>query len=170
MRRHWLVGWSINGLGMLAIVGSWTLLATLGPRWDEPSLSWAGGLAGAAGACLFVASARRVGRLRRPSRYSFDLDTSGPYAFVRHPQALALSLLVAGLAGLSRSAPLLATLPLWTAGWYLYARLEEALELLPSFGRRYLDYARETPRFLPEPRRILELFHQASEESTFSSR
>lgn len=168
--RHWLVGWSVNGLGMVAIASSWLLLATLEPRWNEPALLWLGAACALGGGVLFLASAKRVGRLRRPSHYSLELDTSGVYGYVRHPQALALSLLVAGLAGLSRSVPLLVTLPLWVAGWHAYARLEEELELLPSFGESYRDYAEETPLFLPDPRRILERLHQASEERTFSSR
>jgi protein-S-isoprenylcysteine O-methyltransferase Ste14 len=168
-RAHWLLGWWVNGLGMFAIVSSWLLLSTLGPRLDWLVLPWVGALSGAAGAMLFVASAENVGRLKRPSRYSLGLDTSGVYSIVRHPQALALSAMAMGLAGITRSVPLLVSLPLWVGAWYLYARLEEKFELLPSFGDAYASYAEDTPAFLPDPRRLAERYH-AREESTFNSR
>lgn len=169
-RAHWLLGWWVNGLGMLAIVSSWLLLATLGPRLEWAALPWVGALSGAAGAMLFVASAENVGRLKRPSRYSLGLDTSGVYSIVRHPQALALSSMAMGLAGITRSVPLLVSLPLWIGTWYLYGRLEEKFELLPSFGDAYVSYAEDTPAFLPDPRRLAEWWHHAREESTFNSR
>lgn len=150
-RVHWLAGWLLNGVGMLAIGAGWIVLAIVGPHRDWAALRAFGLAAGIAGALLYVASARHVGRLRSPSRYSLELDRSGPYALVRHPQALALILLALGLAGLSGSLSLLFTLPLWTLCWYAYARLEEVLELLPAFGGAYRVYQRETPCLLPRP-------------------
>lgn len=169
-RAHWLLGWTVNGLGMIAIGASWLLLSTLGPRWDWPVLSWLGLASGAAGGGLFLFSAVRVGRIKRPSRYSIELDTSGVYSVVRHPQALALSLLAMGLAGLTRSVPLLLTLPIWVGCWYLYTRLEEELELIPAFGTAYREYRKETPGLLPDPRRLVDWLHHAREERTVSSR
>jgi protein-S-isoprenylcysteine O-methyltransferase Ste14 len=134
---------------MLAIGAGWVALATLPPHWDSPLLDGVGAAAGLLGSFLYVSSAARVGRWRSPSHYSLDLDTAGPYANVRHPQALALVLVVLGLAGLSGSVPLLVSLPLWILCWYAYARLEEKLELVPAFGETYREYARETPCLIP---------------------
>jgi protein-S-isoprenylcysteine O-methyltransferase Ste14 len=149
---HWILGWCLNGGGMVAIGAGWMALATLPPHWDSPLLNGAGAAAGLAGSFLYLASAARVGRWRSPSRYSLDLDTGGPYARVRHPQALALILLAFSLAGLSGSLPLLGSLPLWILCWYVYARLEEKLELVPAFGERYVEYARKTPCLAPTRR------------------
>jgi hypothetical protein len=146
---HWLLGWCLNGGGMLAIGAGWLALATLPPHLDSPLLDGVGAAAGLLGSYLYVSSAARVGRWRSPSHYSLDLDTAGPYAHVRHPQALALVLLALGFAALSGSVALMGSLPLWLVCWYAYARLEEKLELVPAFGERYLDYARETPCLLP---------------------
>jgi protein-S-isoprenylcysteine O-methyltransferase Ste14 len=146
---HWLLGWCLNGGGMLAIGAGWMVLATLPPHWDSPLLVGLGAAAGFTGSLLYLASAARVGRWRSLSRYSLDLDTGGPYAQVRHPQALALILLAFGFAGLSGSVALLGSLPLWILCWYGYARLEEKLELVPAFGEGYSEYARRTPCLLP---------------------
>jgi protein-S-isoprenylcysteine O-methyltransferase Ste14 len=150
-RAHWLLGFGVNGLGMVFIGAGWFVLALLPPRLDWPPLPWIGFAVAVAGGSLYLASAAHVGRLRAPSRYSIDLDVSGPYSIVRHPQALALSLMAVGLGGLSQSLPYLVLLPLWVALWYLYSWLEEALELVPVFGERYRDYARVTARMFPPP-------------------
>lgn len=150
---HWLLGWCLNGGGMVAIGAGWVSLAKLPPHWDSPPLQGIGAAAALLGSLLYLASASRVGRLRSLRHYSLDLDTGGPYAHVRHPQALALILVGLGLAGLSGSVALLGSLPLWVLCWYGYARLEERLELVPAFGERYLAYSRETPCLVPLPRR-----------------
>lgn len=146
---HWAVGWLLNGIGMLGIGAGWVFLSALPPRLDFLPLTWVGAVSAFFGTWLYVASATRVGRLRSPSNYSLGLESSGAYARVRHPQALAFILLGIGLGGLSRSVPFLATLPLWIASWWAYTRLEERLELIPAFGERYLEYARKTPLLIP---------------------
>lgn len=148
-RAHWLVGFGVNGLGMIGIGVGWFWLALLPPKIDWPPLPWAGLLSAVAGASLYLASASRVGRLRPLSEYSNDLQASGLYSIVRHPQALALSLLGVGLAGLSQSLSCLLLSPLWVAAWYLYSWIEETLELVPVFGDRYRKYTRVTPRMFP---------------------
>jgi protein-S-isoprenylcysteine O-methyltransferase Ste14 len=148
-RAHWLLGFGVNGLGMVLIGAGWFWLALLPPKLEVPALPWIGLTAALAGGGLYLASAARVGRLRALSRYSNDLDVSGVYSMVRHPQALALSLLGVGLGGLSQSIPYLVVVPLWVGAWYLYSWLEEALELVPVFGERYREYARTTPRMFP---------------------
>jgi hypothetical protein len=153
---HWLFGFVLNGLGMILIGGGWFWLAFLPPRLDLPPLPWIGFVSASAGLGLYFASAARVGRLRAPSDYSIDLDVRGLYSLVRHPQALALSLLAIGLGGLSQSIPYLVLMPLWIGAWYLYSWLEEKLELIPAFGERYREYARETPRMFPSMEALFE--------------
>jgi protein-S-isoprenylcysteine O-methyltransferase Ste14 len=150
-RAHFLVGFCVNGLGMLLIIGSSLWVAALPPRLDWEPLLFIGVAAGAAGACLYAASASRVGRLRTLSEYSIELDVEGLYAVSRHPQALAMALSVLGLGGLTQSIPYLALLPLLIGGWYLYSWLEEEFELVPVFGERYREYSRATPRMMPSP-------------------
>jgi protein-S-isoprenylcysteine O-methyltransferase Ste14 len=148
-RAYWLAGWILNGAGMTVIGLGWLVLVMLPPRLSLAPLFVAGMAVTLAGAGLYVVSASRVGRLRRPSRYSLELETGGAYALVRHPQALALVLLASGLAGISGSVPFLASLPLWIFGWWLYARIEERLDLLPAFGARYEEYRKTTPFLIP---------------------
>jgi protein-S-isoprenylcysteine O-methyltransferase Ste14 len=146
---HWILGFVVNGLGMVLIGAGWFWLALLRPTLDFPALPWIGFAAAISGLGLYLTSAARVGRLRALSRYSIDLDVSGLYSIVRHPQALALALMGGGLGGLSQSIPYLVLLPLWVGAWYLYSWLEESLELVPAFGERYREYARTTPRMFP---------------------
>lgn len=159
---HWLVGFIVNGAGMVLIGAGWLFLAMLGPRLDATWPIGVGGLIAIGGTALYLSSASRVGRLRAPSAYSNDLDTSGLYALMRHPQASALALIALGLAGVSRSIPYLAATPLLVLGWYLYARLEEELELLPVFGARYEAYRHRTPALLPSLSGIAALLGSAS--------
>jgi protein-S-isoprenylcysteine O-methyltransferase Ste14 len=148
---HWLLGFGFNGLGMVLIGAGWSWLALLPPKLEVAALPWIGLAAALAGGGLYFASASRVGRLRALSCYSNDLDVSGIYSVVRHPQALALALLGVGLGGLSQAIPCLVLLPLWVVAWYVYSWLEETLELVPVFGERYREYARATPRMVPSP-------------------
>ncbi|HXV61162.1 MAG TPA: hypothetical protein VEK15_10740 [Vicinamibacteria bacterium] len=152
---HWLVGWLVNGFGMTAIAAGWSLLAAGGPRLDWPFLTLVGAVAGVSGVVLFLAGAARVGRLHAPSSYVNELDTSGLYSFIRHPQALALAILSVGVGGLSRSVPYLLTVPLWILCWWGYARLEEKLELIPVFGERYRRYCQSTPCLFPALRSLI---------------
>lgn len=155
-----MLGWLVNGLGMISIGVSWLLLSFLQPNWSSPVLLVLGIPVGIAGLLLFFLCARRVGRLKTPSRYSLELDTTGPYAIVRHPQVLAMNLIVGSLALSTGSAPLLLSLPLWAVCWISHTSFEEALELLPVFGEQYRDYRKTTPRLWPRRsgfRKIFEL-------------
>lgn len=149
VRAHWARGWLVNSVGMSMIGISWFLLALMKPRLGSPILFWLGIPVGIAGSVLFLLGARRVGRLKALSEYTLDLDTSGLYAWVRHPQALALSLLVVALALLTGSVPLMGSLPVWVLCWVGYTYFEEELELVPTFGQQYLRYRQRTPRLWP---------------------
>ena len=146
---HWLAGWLLALPGMTAMGAGWALLSLAGPRLAIPGGRVAGVLLLALAALTYAASAARVGRWRRPSRYTLALDTSGIYSWVRHPQALALCLAALGLGAATGSVPFLLTLPLWLAFWTAYTYLEERLELLPTFGEEYRRYSLRTPRLFP---------------------
>lgn len=147
-RAHWARGFVLNGIGMILIAASWGVLAFQEPRVHSDLLRLAGLGLGVASGALYAA-ARRVGRLKPPSSYSLELDTFGVYRAIRHPQALALCLVVVALAALTGSIPLMLTTPLWILGWTVYTYFEEAFELVPAFGERYLRYREQTPRLLP---------------------
>jgi protein-S-isoprenylcysteine O-methyltransferase Ste14 len=149
---HYWSGWGLAAPGMLLMGAGWLFLALAGPHLGLRILSVAGGALCAAAAAVYVASARWVGRFRRPSHYSLALETAGIYARVRHPQALSLCLLAAGVGLASGSLPSLVTAPLWIAFWTAYTFLEEKNELLPAFGEDYRRYAKRTPRLIPRLR------------------
>lgn len=146
---HWRTGVLVGTPGMFAMFAGWILLALAEPRVSSVGLSMLGVVFLVAGAAVYVASARWVGRWRTPATYRPALHTSGLYAHVRHPQALALCLLAAGGALASGSVPFLLTLPVWVGFWIGYTFLEEWNELLPAFGGQYQRYRRTTPRLLP---------------------
>jgi protein-S-isoprenylcysteine O-methyltransferase Ste14 len=148
-RSHWTVGALTASLGMASMFCGWALLCLASPAVRTPWLQIPGGVACVLALAIYAASARYVGRLRGPARYSLDLETSGIYSRVRHPQALALCLLAVGLAALSGSLPYLVTLPIWIGFWTGYTYLEEKSELIPAFGEKYLRYREETPRIVP---------------------
>ena len=146
---HWAVGALAATLGMASMFLGWGLLCVSRPAFRTPWLQVPGGAACALALGIYASSARRVGRLRGPARYSLDLETGGIHGWVRHPQALALCVLAVGLAFLSGSFPYLATLPVWLGFWVGYTYLEEKNELIPAFGEKYLRYRDQTPRILP---------------------
>lgn len=148
-RAHWTVGALIAAVGMGSMFCGWALLCLAEPAWRTMWLQIPGGVTCLAGLAIYAVSSRHVGRLRGPVRYTLDLETSGIYCRVRHPQALALCVLAAGLALLSGSLAYLVTLPLWIGFWIAYTYLEERYELIPAFGDQYLRYRLETPRIFP---------------------
>lgn len=149
---HWGLGWLLGFSGMLCLAGSWVLLGFSEPRYSSVVSSVAGLLVLGLSFAIYLASARHVGRWRRPSRYSLGLYTGGIHGRLRHPQALSLCLAPLGLALFLCSIPLLSTVPVWIAYWTLYTYSEEKHELIPAFGYRYLRYSKVTPRLLPRLR------------------
>lgn len=73
--------------------------------------------------------------------------TMGPYAWVRHPQYLALILMMLGFV---IQGPTLLTLLLFPVLGYLYVRLarSEERELLAKYGQAYAAYMKRTPSFI----------------------
>jgi protein-S-isoprenylcysteine O-methyltransferase Ste14 len=155
-RAVWKRGWALAAPAMSAMGAGWCLLCLSGPTFRLPLLQALGGALALGALAIYVTSARWVGRWKRPAKYSLSLRKSGIYAYVRHPQALSLCLLVVALELLSGSVPFLVTMPLWLGFWIGYTHLEERYELLPAFGDDYARYMRETPRLVPRvPRRAV---------------
>lgn len=76
------------------------------------------------------------------------LATSGPYAYVRHPQYDGFVLIMFGFL---LQWPTLITLIMFPILVLMYVRLahREEREVLAEFGREYADYMRATPAFFP---------------------
>jgi protein-S-isoprenylcysteine O-methyltransferase Ste14 len=133
------------------------LLATeYGTRWP---LVIAGGLLLAAGIGLaiwvrrWMSVAMLLGLPEiAPDRAPATLVTGGPYAHVRHPRYLEVSV---GLLGYALITNYLATWVLYLfalPALYAVVVLEER-ELRERFGAAYAEYCRRVPRFIPRLRR-----------------
>jgi protein-S-isoprenylcysteine O-methyltransferase Ste14 len=149
LRSHWAVGLVLGTLGVWLTFAGWGFLCLAGPTLPLGAFRLFGLPLCIAGFAIYGIGAWNVGRMRPRQRYSLDLYTGGIYAHLRHPQALALSVMALGLGPLSGSIPYIATIPLWVAAWIAYTYLEERNELIPAFGERYLLYRQSTPRLLP---------------------
>ena len=81
-----------------------------------------------------------------------DLATTGPYAYVRHPQYVAFVVIMLGFL---LQWPTLLTLVMFPVLTWAYVRLarREEDEVSRTFGERYARYAAATPRFVPRPGR-----------------
>ncbi len=79
------------------------------------------------------------------------LATTGPYAYVRHPQYLAFILIMVGFL---LQWPTLPTLVMFPILVYVYIRLarREEQEALAGFGEAYSHYMESTPAFIPRLR------------------
>lgn len=97
------------------------------------------------GGFLLLASAWRV--LYKAQR-SHELAVSGPYAYIRHPQYVALILIMAGFL---LQWPTLVTLVMFPILVVVYVQLahREEREVSADFGEVYLRYAPVTPAFIP---------------------
>lgn len=79
---------------------------------------------------------------------SHTLATTGPYAFIRHPQYVAFMLIMLGFL---LQWPTLLTLLMFPVLVWMYVRLarREEHEVLAEFGEAYARYAATTPSFFP---------------------
>lgn len=95
----------------------------------------------------FVLLASAWGVLYRAAR-SHTLATTCVYAHLRHPQYVAFILI---LLGLLIQWPTILTLLMFPALVVMYLRLarREERDALATFGPAYIQYAAETPHFLP---------------------
>jgi len=76
------------------------------------------------------------------------LATTGPYAYVRHPQYVGFILIMLGFL---LQWPTLVTLAMFPVLAYMYAHLArvEERDVIAEFGEEYLRYSSETPAFFP---------------------
>lgn len=79
---------------------------------------------------------------------SETLATTGPYAYVRHPQYVGF---IAILVGFLLQWPTLLTLAMFPVLVWMYVRLAktEEQETIARFGDAYTKYARRVPAFIP---------------------
>ncbi len=85
---------------------------------------------------------------------SGELATTGPYAYVRHPQYVGFVLI---LLGFLLQWPTLLTIVMFPILLTMYVRLahREEREALAAFGERYAQYAATVPAFFPRLRRLI---------------
>ena len=123
-------------------------------RWVLPGgevTRWAGFAVLAAGVALRIGPMLALGRrfaavvALQPGH---TLTTTGFYARVRHPSYLGILLMDVGFAGVFRSAPAVALLPL--VFWMFKRRMDvEEAFMAGHFGDEYRAYAARTARLLP---------------------
>ena len=102
------------------------------------------------GGFILLASAWRV--LFEAQR-EHKLTTSGPYAYIRHPQYAGFILIMLGFLFQWPTLLTLFMFPTLVATYLRLARREER-EVLKDFGEAYARYAANTPAFFPSLRRV----------------
>ncbi len=97
------------------------------------------------GGFILLASAWKV---LHEARRTHTLATTGPYAYIRHPQYAGFMLIMLGFLF---QWPTLLTLLMFPVLVYMYVRLarREEHEVLGEFGDAYAQYAAKTPAFAP---------------------
>jgi len=100
------------------------------------------------GGFWLLASAWRV---LYAAQRTHTLATTGPYAWIRHPQYAAFVLIMFGFLV---QWPTLLTLAMFPVLTYMYVRLarREEREVAAEFGPEYKRYAARTPAFIPRRR------------------
>jgi protein-S-isoprenylcysteine O-methyltransferase Ste14 len=97
------------------------------------------------GGFILLASAWRI--LYEAQR-THRLATTGPYAYVRHPQYMGFILIMLGFLLQWPTLPTLVMFPILVVMYVRLARREER-EALAEFGEAYARYAANTPAFFP---------------------
>lgn len=84
-----------------------------------------------------------------------QLANTGPYAYVRHPQYTAFMLIMVGFL---IQWPTILTILMFPILVYVYRRLAfmEEKNVMLDLGDKYLDYASETPAFMPNLSKLRE--------------
>lgn len=84
-----------------------------------------------------------------------ELATTGPYAYVRHPQYVGFILVMFGFL---LQWPTILTLAMFPLLVWMYVRLarEEEREVLKAFGDTYSRYAAHVPGFMPRLSKLVE--------------
>jgi protein-S-isoprenylcysteine O-methyltransferase Ste14 len=101
-----------------------------------------------------IVTFRRASGTPMPFKPPSKLITTGIYAHVRNPMAIAGILIGEGLGFLLGSLSLiLIFIPLLTLLGFIYLKDVEERELELRFGREYLEYRKKVPMFIPKFRR-----------------
>jgi Putative protein-S-isoprenylcysteine methyltransferase len=127
----------------------WRILLKQDDRYEMVDLYHLGGgilIFGGLGVLMYA------WKVLRDAQASGVPATTGPYAWVRHPQYLALVLIMLGFVVQGPTLPTLMLLPILV---YLYVLLaiREEKQVLEKFGPAYAVYMKRTPRFVPKNRR-----------------
>ena len=90
------------------------------------------------------------------------LATTGPYAYVRHPQYVGFILVMFGFL---LQWPTLLTLAMFPVLVWMYVRLAryEELEALSTFGDSYRRYAARVPGFIPQSLKVVDVSRQSEQ-------
>ena len=135
------VDWLSHDAGhLLEMLFGWEANPHLGP-FHLLSFAFIGG------GFILISNAWRV--LYQAQRQG-ELATTGPYAYVRHPQYTGFILVMSGFL---LQWPTLLTLVMFPMLVWMYVRLarSEEREVEAEFGETYRAYARRVPAFLPRP-------------------
>jgi protein-S-isoprenylcysteine O-methyltransferase Ste14 len=126
---------------LLEVMFGWRGNPHFGPFHLLSSIFIAGGFILLASAWNVLYQAQRARRLA----------TTGPYAYVRHPQYVGF---VSIMLGFLLQWPTLVTLIMFPILVYMYAWLahREEQEVIAEFGEEYRRYMRATPAFIPRIR------------------
>jgi protein-S-isoprenylcysteine O-methyltransferase Ste14 len=88
-------------------------------------------------------------RILYQAQRSHELATTGPYAYVRHPQYVGFIVIMLGFLLQWPTIPTLVMFPILVTMYARLARKEEQ-EVLHEFGQAYAQYMKETPAFIPK--------------------
>ncbi len=93
-----------------------------------------------------------------------ELATTGPYAYVRHPQYVGFILVMLGFLF---QWPTILTLAMFPVLVWMYVRLSniEEREAIAEFGDAYQTYATKVPRFIPRLKDLLGTANRKQERS-----
>lgn len=156
MRTYGLVG-VVLALAMagLFLVRRYLLAVDFGPNYGLMVLGFCF-LGAATGLRLWHRRYMKTGTLfglpeLDPKQYPGRLITEGPYAWVRHPRYVQVTLALWGFAFVANYLAVYGLAILWMAGIYVIVLLEES-ELHRRFGTAYEEYCRRVPRFVPRIR------------------
>ena len=152
---YFLSGWLITRFPQINIFAHssghlWQLLA----GWSgDPHLSPLHWLSDAIiiGGVILLGPAWRV---LYQARQRGAVATSGPYAYVRHPQYVAFVVIMIGFLVQWPTLPTLILFPLLNLRYVRLARQEEQ-EAREQFGAAYASYVAHTPAFVPRARTLL---------------
>jgi protein-S-isoprenylcysteine O-methyltransferase Ste14 len=96
------------------------------------------------------------------------MATTGPYAYVRHPQYIGFILIMLGFLVQWPTMITLLMFPILVTMYVRLARREEK-DSIVRYGQQYVDYATHTPAFFPRLGQLVSS-HASQEESDLQVR